>query len=347
MFGLEGIVVGETTLSEVDGAQGRLIIRGRRVEDLARSLCFEEVCELLWRAERPVELGAARALAFERLSAIGDALDAPDAMDGLRAATAHLGAGGDTALSVAERVVGAMAVFATAWWRKANGLAPIQPDPDAEHADDLLRMLTGTRPTAAQSSGLNAYLAAVVDHGMNASTFAARVVASTQSDMVSALVAGLGALKGPLHGGAPGPVLTMLDAIGSADNAVDWLEAELVAGRRIMGMGHRVYRVRDPRAAVLEVALDGLSDSPRRALARAVEEAAQTALAKRYPDRSLCANVEFYTAVLLEALGVPRQLFTALFACSRAAGWAAHVMEQWDTGRLIRPRVRYVGARPV
>jgi citrate synthase len=190
----------------------------------------------------------------------------------------------------------------------------------------------------------------VIDHGMNASTFAARVVASTGSDLVSAIVAGIGALKGPLHGGAPGPVLDMLDAIGAPERAEAWVAAELAAGRRIMGMGHRIYRVRDPRAAVLEGAISRLekegSAAPRLRLGRAVEEVAERQLAARHPDRALKANVEFYTAVLLDAVGLDRRLFTATFAVARSAGWCAHVAEQRASGRLIRPASRYIGPRP-
>ncbi len=190
----------------------------------------------------------------------------------------------------------------------------------------------------------------VADHGMNASTFAARVVASTGSDLVSAVVAGVGALKGPLHGGAPGPVLDMLDAIAAPERAAAWIEGELLAGRRIMGMGHRIYRVRDPRAAVLERATLELSRAGvvtgRLGLARAVERAAEGALRQKHPDRPLRANVEFYTAVLLDTLGLDRAEFTPTFAVGRAAGWTAHVEEQRATGRLIRPASRYVGPRP-
>ncbi|MEO7095538.1 MAG: citrate/2-methylcitrate synthase, partial [Polyangiales bacterium] len=214
------------------------------------------------------------------------------------------------------------------------------------------RMVTDTEPAPAAVAAMNAYLVAVIDHGMNASTFVARVVASTGSDLVSSIVAAIGALKGPLHGGAPGPVLDMLDQIGDADGAERWLERELLAGRRIMGMGHRIYRVRDPRAAVLERAVLRLEQAdaspgprPRRlALARAVEKAATGILRARHPQRPLAANVEFYTAILLDALGLPRTLFTPTFAVSRVAGWCAHVLEQRAAGRLIRPASRYVGS---
>ena len=211
-------------------------------------------------------------------------------------------------------------------------------------------METGERPPEALAQALDAYLVTVADHGMNASTFAARLVASTGSDAVSSITAAVGALKGPLHGGAPGPVLDMLDAIGEPARAQAWLEGELAAGRRIMGMGHRVYRVRDPRAAVLEAQVERLEragvTTGRLALARAVERAAEGVLRTRYPNRSLHANVEFYTAVLLDTVGLPRTLFTPTFAVGRVAGWYAHVQEQRALARLIRPASRYVGARP-
>jgi citrate synthase len=211
-------------------------------------------------------------------------------------------------------------------------------------------MVTGAPVAAARTAALDAYLVTVSDHGMNASTFAARVVASTGSDLISAVVAGIGALKGPLHGGAPGPVLDMLEAIGDASRAEAWLATELDAGRRLMGMGHRIYRVRDPRAAVLERALGELEAAghrtPQLGLARAVERAAGTLLARKYPTRSLQANVEFYTAVVLDAVGLPRWLFSPAFAVGRVAGWCAHYEEQRERGRLIRPGSLYDGPAP-
>jgi citrate synthase len=212
-------------------------------------------------------------------------------------------------------------------------------------------MATGAS-SPARARALDRYLTTVSDHGMNASTFVARVVASTGSDVVSSVVAAIGALKGPLHGGAPGPVLDMLDAIGTADRAHAWLAAELAAGRRIMGMGHRIYRVRDPRAAVFERALAEMAGelpagaAERLALARAVEKEATAMLTARHPDRPIAANVEFYTAVLLEAVGLARALFSPSFAAGRVLGWTAHAAEQRRTGRLIRPASRYVGPRP-
>jgi citrate synthase len=286
--------------------------------------------------------------AFELLPRLGDALDRGSGMDALRAGLAHLTDSGQ-ALPDAASLSGAMAVLAAAWLRTRAGASPSPPDPKRGHAEDFLRMALGTPAGVERARALDAYLVTVSDHGMNASTFAARVVASTGSDMVSAVVAAVGALKGPLHGGAPGPVLDMLDAIGSPERARAWIDGELTAGRRIMGMGHRVYRVRDPRAAVFERQIERLAQSEagaRLTLARAVERAAEDALRARHPDRPLRANVEFFTAVLLEAVGLPREAFSPAFAVGRVAGWCAHYLEQRETGRLIRPASRYIGPAP-
>jgi citrate synthase len=352
--GLSGVVVADTALSEVDGERGRLTIAGYEVERLAEIARFEDAAGLLWDGELPLperreelrrELAAGRVTAFARLGDLGKALAAADGMDALRAGLAHLP---ESATPAA--VVGATAVFAAAWSRLSRGEAPLAPNPAASHAADYLCMTSGAGAAEGRVRALDAYLVTVMDHGMNASTFAARVVASTASDLVSSVVAAVGALKGPLHGGAPGPVLDMLDAIGAPDRAGAYIEAELAAGRRIMGMGHRIYRVRDPRALVLEKAALALEGSglgtPRLALARAVERVAEGALRDRYPDRPLHANVEFYTAVLLDAVGLSRTLFTPTFAVGRAVGWCAHVLEQQRAGKLIRPESRYVGPRP-
>jgi citrate synthase len=357
--GLDGVIVAETRLSDVDGERGRLIIAGRDVEEIAGSISFEAAWSLLQDATAPdaarieqlrARLGAARVRAHALLPSLGNALEADDGMDALRAALSHCVPSDDA--TTIESLIGATAVFAAAWSRTHRSLPIVAPDPARSHAADYLRLMHDAEPSPAAVAGMDAYLVAVIDHGMNASTFAARVVASTGSDLVSSIVAAIGALKGPLHGGAPGPVLDMLDAIGDAENAEPWLERELLAGRRIMGMGHRIYRVRDPRAAVLEAAVlrleqaGGTHGTPRLALARAVEKAATGILRARHPQRPLAANVEFYTAILLDALGLPRAAFTPTFAASRVAGWCAHVLEQRAGGRLIRPASRYVGFVP-
>jgi len=321
--GLEGVVVAETTTSYVNGETGQLWIRGVPVADLAAEGRFEAAAARLLGAEP--DLGPARVRAHAYLARLG-----------------HDDADPETLLAT-------VAVAGARFCRTSAGQAPIPPDPDLDHATDVLRMATGERD-ALGGRALARYLATVIDHGLNASTFAARVVTSTGADRTSAVVAAICALKGPLHGGAPGPVLDLLDAIGEPSRARATLEAELAAGRRIMGFGHRVYRVRDPRAAVLEGAVAELvaagRTSRRLELARAVEAVASEVLAAHKPDRALPANVEFFTAVLLDALGLPRTMFTPVFAMGRTAGWLAHIAEQRASGRLIRPTSRYVGPAP-
>jgi citrate synthase len=327
------------------------------VHDLASQNGFEAVGHLLWQGTLPdpptlaslrTELGRKR-VAMHRLLADRDFQPLEDPMDSLRAALAQIESTADPQRDKLI-VAGAAPVANAWWWAHKNGLAALEPDPEVGTAADYLRLITRETPTDIAVRSMDRYLVTVSDHGMNASTFTARVIASTRSDLVSAVVGAVGALKGPLHGGAPGPVLDMLDAIGTPEAAGAWLRSELEAGRRIMGMGHRIYRVRDPRAAVFEQAVTELKasgdGSGRLALARAVEAEAEEQLATRYPGRSLKANVEFYTAVLLEALGVPRQLFSATFAVGRMAGWIAHYLEQREEDRLIRPRSQYVGPAP-
>jgi citrate synthase len=208
-------------------------------------------------------------------------------------------------------------------------------------------MLNGEVPDEALVRGLETYLNTVIDHGLNASTFAARVIISTQSDLVSAIVGAIGALKGPLHGGAPGPALDMVFEIGSADRAEAYLRAKLGRGERLMGFGHRVYKVRDPRAEVLSAAAERMfhaaGDMSLYQLAKQVEQKAVALLAEHKPGRNLQTNVEFYTALLLHGLGLETEIFTPTFAIGRVSGWIAHCFEQQKAGRLIRPQSVYIG----
>jgi len=352
--GLDGVIAAETAMSLVDGDAGRLVIRGHDVEEFAESMPFEDVVALLigdrldnlpaGPALRRA-LGRARVDAFERISA-SPALAALPPMDAMRAALAQLPDGSDGATALL--LLATAAVMTAYAARVARGLAPIAPDPDADHAADMLRMV-GAPVDADRASALSAYLAVVSDHGLNASTFTARVVASTRAGLTSAITAAAGALKGPLHGGAPGPVIDMLDAIGSPAQAEPWIMAALDRGERLMGFGHRIYRVRDPRADTLKrvIALRLRGGSTQRmALAEAVEAVALATLRERKPNRRLDTNVEFYTALLLEALGFPPAVFTCVFTAGRAAGWIGHALEQQASGRLIRPESRYVGPLP-
>jgi citrate synthase len=352
-YGLDDVIVADTELSDVDGRSGRLTIRGHALHELSGQVSFEALLGLLWdgrlpepRAEREIAraLGQARMAAHAELWRLTPALALDDPMDALRAGVAALPPGADER-AAALQLVASAAVISAGWWRLRGRERPIAPAPDVSHAADTLRLF-GLANDALRARALETYWVTVADHGLNASTFAARVVASTDSDTVSAVTAALGALKGRLHGGAPGPVLTLLDSVESPARARGVLEGLLARGERIMGMGHRVYRVRDPRADVLERALlelDAGQPSPRLELARSVETAATELLAERYPERGLRANVEFFTAVLLEAIGIPRELFTNVFAAGRTAGWCAHIAEQRRVGRILRPAARYIG----
>ncbi len=358
--GLEGVVVAHTALSDVDGERGHLVLHGHDVERLALGHGYEDALGLFLDGALPKDarrlsleraLGEARARAFDGGAASVAVRQAPDGMAALRVALSSITLPtGDHEAQVLA-IAGAAAVAFAAHARAARGLEPLPPDAHRGHAHDLLATLEpDATQLAARARALDSYLVTVSDHGLNASTFTARVVASTGASLVAAVVAAIGALEGPLHGGAPGPVLDMLDAIAAPEHAERWLESELAAGRRIMGMGHRIYRVRDPRAAVLEKAIESLTASglatTRLALARAVEVSARAALRERYPDRTLDTNVEFYTAVVLDAVGIPRSHFTSTFALGRILGWCAHVREQRTVGRLVRPQSIYVGPTP-
>ena len=354
--GLEGVIAADTVLSEVDGEAGRLIIRGRSLDQLAGRTSFEQVTRLLWDGffealpqDLAPALGAARLEVFAEVAALDAGLLDRSPIEGMRALTARLPDGDD--LATAFRLVAAPSVFTAAMVRAQAGAAPLRPDPTLGHAADTLRMLRGKPATAAEAQALDTYLVTVSDHGLNASTFAARVIASTRAGLTSAVLGGVSALKGPLHGGAPGPIIDMLDAIGRPENARAWIEEALARGDRLMGFGHRVYRVRDPRADALKAAVRKLTEGSntmpgRLAFAEAVEAAALAILKQRKPDRSLQTNVEFYTALLLEALAFPPSAFTCVFATGRVAGWIAHAREQLAGGRLIRPQSRYVGPPP-
>jgi len=349
-IGLDDVIAAETVLSHVDGEAGRLIIRGHDLEELAGRVSFEDAAAMLWDGLVPgmtdprAILGEARERAFHYLSPLAGALAGLTPVEGMRLLLSALP---DADRHPPSLAVGAAAVAAAMAIRGAKGLGPVAPEPALGHAADLLRMIKGEPVGESLARGLDTYLVTVIDHGLNASTFTARVVASTEAGLLSAVVAGLCALKGPLHGGAPGPVLDMLDAIGSVENAEAWLDDAIARGERLMGFGHRIYRVRDPRADVLKAAAARLKGGDNRiAFAEAVEQTALRVLQRRKPGRRLDTNVEFYTAILLDSLGVPREGFTPLFAAGRTAGWVAHALEQERAGRIIRPQSRYVGPWP-
>ncbi len=355
--GLEGIVAAETKLSHVDGRAGKLIIGGFALEDLAANATFAETVYLLWHGRLPnktelaaftTEMAALRPLPDATLTLLKSvAAEKAPVMDALR-----IGAG-TLSLDVTEAqlplaIIARLPTIVAAYWHLLHGRTPLSPRPDLNHAANYLYLLTGDIPSQAKVRGLETYLNTVIDHGLNASTFAARVIIATGSDMVSAITGAVGALKGPLHGGAPGPALDTVFEIGSPENAERVLRAKLAQGERLMGFGHRVYKVRDPRAEVLAAAAEKMFAADGNIalynLAKQVEATAVILLEEHKPGRNLQTNVEFYTALLLHGLGLDTDLFTPTFAISRAAGWIAHCFEQQQVGRLIRPKSTYTGS---
>ena len=352
--GLEGVVAATTAISKVEGTAGRLIYRGYNIHDLARTTSFEEVAHLLWFGHLPnkeelldlkIRLLADRTMPDAILRVLNDLPATIEPMDALRTVTSAWGATsvkGKPTIEQAIAVTARFPIFLAAFHRLRNGLQPLESHPELGHAANYLYLLTGKIPEEQHVKALDAYLVLLADHGMNASTFTARVVASTESDIVSALVAAIGALKGPLHGGAPSKVMDMLEAIGTTENAENWLRSALARGERLMGFGHRVYKTEDPRAEELR-GLARLADPQEFVLARRVEELALALLKEQKPDQRLNTNVEFYSAVLLGAVRLPGDLFTPTFAVSRVAGWTAHILEQISNNRLIRPEADYTG----
>ncbi len=364
--GLEGIVAAATNIAEVDGEKGKLTLRGYDVSELSGKVTFEEVAYLLWYGKLPnqqeldtlkAKMSAARELPAATLAALQALAPNADGMHILRMGASTLSIGDDSVDSLdleqsrlrAARLQAQMPALVAHAYRIKQGKEIVHPKPEHSLAEGFLYMLEGVEPDAARVAGLNAYMVAVSEHGLNASTFAGRVIMGTDSDMVSALTGAICALKGPKHGGVPGPVLKMLQEIGTPDNADAYIRNEMKSGRRIMGFGHRVYKVRDPRAELLSDAAEkmaqGTGDDSLLLLTKAVEETTVRVLAELKPGRDLYANVELFAALILHAVGVPSELFTPIFAIGRTSGWTAHMIEQIEDARLIRPSAIYIGPR--
>ena len=353
--GLEGVVAARTRLSHVDGERGELIIAGYPLAELASHASFEETTWILWHGRRPSpaelddfrrDLAARRALSPAMVALLRECASANAApMDALRIAAGAISLESEDPATIVAQLPSLVAGYE----RLQRGREPLPPRADLGHAANYLYLLTGEIPDPERSRALDVYLTSVIDHGLNASTFTCRVIVSTGSDLVSAIVGAIGALKGPLHGGAPGPALETVYEIGDASRAESILRRKIESGERLMGFGHRVYKVRDPRADVLALAAERLysraGDMALYRLARDVETVALRLLEEYKPGRRLQTNVEFYTALLLHGLGLEPPIFTPTFALGRVSGWIAHAIEQRAANRLIRPSSEYVGPR--
>jgi citrate synthase len=347
--GLEGVLAGETTIALVDGEHGRLLYRGYPIGELVRYGSYAKVAELLWTGEwHPDAHLSTTALPPAVVDALRVLPKTANAMDALRTGVSVWGAsqnlGWPPTVEQARAMTAAAPSALAAFARLRDGKEPIDPDPELGVPEGFLYQLTGERPTPAAARAMDAYFVVAAEHSFNASTFTARVITSTQSDMASAIGGAIGALKGPLHGGAPSEVVSQMHQIGSVDHAEKWIDDALDRGERLMGFGHRVYRAYDPRAAALrEVAEEMGNTAEWLKLAVAVEDIALRKLAERHPDRPLKTNVEYYTAAVMQGIGLPPNLYPSIFALARHAGWTAHVLEQAANNRLIRPDVRYIG----
>jgi citrate synthase len=347
--GLEGVIAGETSLSYVDGARGRLLYRGYRIGDLVAHGSYAAVANLLWTGEWDPSARLPTAPVPAPVLAVLEALPS-DAkpMDALRTAVSAWGATQDLDWPPTVDHARALTAFSpsalAAFARLRGGKRPIDPDPALDLTAGFLYQLSGERPDAGTARALDAYFIVGAEHGFNASTFTARVITSTRSDIASAVAGAIGTMKGPLHGGAPSEVVDQLAQVGSADKAEAWIRETLAKGERLMGFGHRVYRAYDPRAAALRTVAEGMKHKPDwLKMATEVEDVALRILAEKHPDRALKTNVEFYAAPVLMGVGLSPDLFPATFSLARHAGWTAHVLEQAANNRLIRPDVNYVG----
>jgi citrate synthase len=347
--GLEGVLAGETSLSRVDGANGRLVYRGYRIGDLVERGSYGSVAHLLWTGEWDPTARLPTSPVPEPVLAVLRALPTTaKPMDALRTAVSAWGATQqlnwpptvDDARALTAFSPSALAAFV----RLREGKDPVEPDPSLNLVEGFLYQLTGVPADPGTARALDAYFIVGAEHGFNASTFTARVITSTRSDIASAVAGAIGTMKGPLHGGAPSEVVDQLAEVGSVDRAETWIREALAKGERLMGFGHRVYRAYDPRAAALRKVAESMDRKPEwLQLAIEVEDVALRILKEKHPDRVLQTNVEYYAAPVLQGVGLAPDLFPATFSLARHAGWTAHVLEQAADNRLIRPDVRYIG----
>ncbi|WP_134668341.1 citrate synthase [Halorussus marinus] len=362
--GLEGVVVAESGLSYIDGDEGRLVYRGYAIEDLARNASYEEVLYMLWHGELPdtAELAAfSESMAAER-ELDEDVLDTvrklaaadEEPMAAVRTVASMLSAHDpddssadptdrEVNLRKGRRITAKLPTAVAAFKRLRNGNDPVAPREDLDHAENFLYMLNDEEPDEVLAETFDMALVLHADHGLNASTFSGMVTASTLSDVHSAITSAVGTLAGPLHGGANANVMRMLKEIDDSDmEPTDWVRTALEEGRRVAGFGHRVYNVKDPRAKILgeksEELGEAAGDTKWYEMSVAIEEYMRE-------EKGIAPNVDFYSASTYYQMGIPIDLYTPIFAMSRSGGWVAHVLEQYDDNRLIRPRAKYVGAK--
>ncbi len=355
--GLEGVVAAESGISRVDGQEGRLIYRGYDVSDLTEHCCFEEVAYLLWVGELPAAsqfdelkrtLSAHRPLSEELGHTLREMPASAPPMSMLRSAVSAMGladpraesAAAGTNLEMVQEMAAQLASVIACVHRMRLGHGPLNPEPGLSHAGNFLYMLTGKRPGDLAERVFDNCLVLHADHGFNASTFTARVIASTLSDIYSAVVGGIGALRGPLHGGANQKVMAMLEEIATPSAAAGTIKKLLAAKQKVMGFGHRVYRTEDPRATVLRRWCRELGERVGQPQWADISEVVENVMLE---EKGLHCNVDFYSAGVYHMLGIPTDLFTSVFAMARVAGWTAHILEQYSNNRIIRPLCNYIG----
>ncbi len=359
--GLEGVVVAQSKMSKVLGEEGRLIYSGYDIHDLAEHASFEEVAYMLWHCCLPTreqleafeqDMVGRRGISFQVMDLVRSTPPEAHPMADLRTAVSGLALSDPEAddlshesnLRKAVDMTAKMPTIIAAIDRVRKGLETLGPRNDLNHAANFLYMLHGREPTETEARAMNLYLVLLADHGFNASTFSARVTAATLSDMYSAVTSAIGTLKGPAHGGATEAAMKQLFDIGDVDNVDAWFEESRAQGRRVMGIGHRVYKVEDPRARHLRKMAAELADQTNPKWFQIAESLEQLARQDSYfIERNLYPNVDFYTAPMLYSLGIEPDLFTTMFAMSRVVGWTGHLLEQYADNRLIRPRSEYVG----
>jgi citrate synthase len=367
--GLEGVLVAESSLSDIDGDAGQLIYRGYDIEDLAREASYEEVLHLLWYGELPTEqqlaefsdsMAADRDVSGGVLDTLADLAEAEETpMAALRTGISLLSGAepepdkdiedADATRREGRRIVAKIPTLLAAYDRLRRGEEPIEPREDLSYAGNFLYMLTGEEPGGVAEETFDMALILHADHGLNASTFTAMVIASTQADLYSAVTGGIGALSGPLHGGANQDVMEVLQEVdGSSKDPLQWVKDRIDAGGRIPGWGHRVYNVKDPRAKILQSKLADLSEETGESkwldYTSTIEEYLTGEM--ELPAKGIAPNVDYYSGSVYYNLGIPIDMYTPIFAMSRSGGWVAHVLEYWQDNRLIRPRGRYVGPKP-